>query len=59
MGTEKHGEYMVKSAYTKLAETHTPWVGLSPRGSGDGPWKRIWKLNVPPKVKVFLVAGST
>lgn len=25
----------------------------SPGSSGDGAWAKIWKLNVPPKVKVF------
>lgn len=46
---DKHGEYTVKSAYRKLAQSDMPEQG----GSGDESWKRVWKLNVPPKVKVL------
>jgi hypothetical protein len=46
---EKHGEYTVKSAYRMLAAPQT----FQASASGDESWKRIWKLQVPPKVKVF------
>jgi hypothetical protein len=46
---EKHGEYTVKSAYSKIATTQDSHASTS----GDNSWKRIWKLQVPPKVKVF------
>lgn len=49
---EKHGEYSVKSAYRRLADTQ-PQGPPEPGNSGDPFWKLIWKLEVPPKVKVF------
>jgi hypothetical protein len=27
--------------------------------SGDDAWKLLWKMEVPPKVRVFLVASTT
>lgn len=50
---EKHGEFSVKSAYRKLAAVHEQVDSAAPGGSGDDSWARIWKLDVPPKVKVF------
>jgi ribonuclease HI len=49
---KKHGDYMVKSAYRKLvsmAQGETVGTG----GSGDETWSKVWKMIVPPKVKVF------
>lgn len=51
---EKHGLYSVKSAYKLLytkrqREEDAGSVGASK----DDTWKRIWKLDVPPKVRVF------
>jgi len=46
---EKHGEYTIKSAYRKLIAPQVSEAGAS----GDVSWKRIWRLQVPPKVKVF------
>jgi len=46
---EKHGEFSVKSTYWKLAEPDMQEFG----GSGDNSWKILWKLKVPPKIKVF------
>jgi hypothetical protein len=46
---EKHGEYTVKSAHRKLTAPQP----FQASASGDESWKRIWKLQVPPKVKVF------
>ena len=40
---------MVRSAYRKLAAP----VPSQASASADDTWKRIWKLVVPPKVKVF------
>jgi hypothetical protein len=51
--SEKHGEYSVKTAYRKLADAQQQGEPTTLGGSGDASWNRIWKLNVPPKVKVF------
>jgi hypothetical protein len=50
---EKHDDYSVKSAYRKLDATRICGDEFMPGGSGDDSWKRIWKLSVSPKVKVF------
>ena len=50
---EEHGEYSVKSAYRKLAAMHEQDNPAIPGGSGDDSWGKVWKLDVPPKVKVF------
>jgi hypothetical protein len=50
---EKFGDYTVKSAYRKLHGANTDHAGLVPRVSNDASWSKLWKLNVPPKVKVF------
>lgn len=49
---EKHGEYTVKSAYRKLVSLTRP-DPVGPGGSGYETWSKIWKLIVPPKVKIF------
>lgn len=50
---ERHGVYSVKSAYRKLYESRGRQEESVPGGSGDVSWNKIWKLLVPPKVKVF------
>ena len=42
--------YSVKSAYRKLTSAHQQQTLES---SGDEFWKKTWRLNVPPEVKVF------
>lgn len=49
---EKHGVYSVKTAYRLLASTYQP-ATEAPESSGDEVWKKTWKLNVPPKVRVL------
>lgn len=51
---EKHGIYSVKSAY-KLLDTRRQQLEdvAVVVTSDDVTWRRIWKLDVPPKVKVF------
>lgn len=52
---EKHGIYSVRSAYRLQEDLQSQVVGEydSPCSSTEGPWRLIWKLEVPPKVKVF------
>lgn len=52
---EKHGIYSVKSAYRLQEDVQNQGVidYDNPGSSMEGPWKLIWKLEVPPKVKVF------
>lgn len=52
---EKHGNYSVKSAYQLLEDEQDRTVGNhdGPGVSDEQQWKLIWKLDVPPKVKVF------
>ena len=51
---EKHGFYSVKSAYKLLDIARQQLQDEAPVGtSGDDTWRRIWKLDVPHKVKVF------
>jgi len=51
---ERHGCYSVKSAYRLLDEARIgEVVGLEADGSRSSVWGNIWKLQVPPKVKVF------
>ena len=53
-GPEKCGLYTVKSAYKLLyKQRRNGNQPQSPSSSGDGVWRRIWKLKVPPKVRVF------
>jgi ribonuclease HI len=39
-----NGNFSVSSAYQ---------LAISSENSSTGPWKRIWALNIPPKLKVF------
>lgn len=51
---EKHGCYPVRSAYRLLYDED--WhLADQTRASAlvDPTWKRIWKLCVPPKIRVF------
>jgi hypothetical protein len=51
---EKHGCYSGRSAYKLLdAERQQQEDMLTTSTSNNETWKRIWKLDVPPKVKVF------
>lgn len=51
---ERSGVYSVKSAYRLLYKKKTENLnGQDPSTSADGSWKKIWRLEVPPKVKVF------
>lgn len=51
---EKHGVYSVRSAYRLLdAERIREQVVGRAGCLGNEDWKRIWKLKVPPKVRVF------
>jgi hypothetical protein len=50
---EKHGVYSVKSA-SKLLEADRVRLNIGEASSlGDVVWRHIWKLEVPPKVRVF------
>ena len=52
---ERHGNYSVKSAYRLqedvLEQQEGDWS--EPRVSEERQWKLVWKLDVPPKIKVF------
>lgn len=51
---ERHGMYTVMSAYKLLhSRKMENLFGHLPSSSDDRLWKAIWKLTVPPKVKVF------
>jgi hypothetical protein len=51
---EKHGMYMVRSAYKLLHKLKSRKKSIEVQGqSRNDDRKRIWKLDVPPKVKVF------
>lgn len=50
---ENYGVYSVQSAYRKLYAMNEQVDEMVPGGSGDESWSLIWKLVVPPKVKVF------
>lgn len=51
---EKHGVYSVKSAYKLLYHMRQQPEDVGAAGtSGDDTWRQIWKLDVPPKVRVF------
>jgi hypothetical protein len=48
------GIYSVRSAYKLLYKKKFEDTGdQAPNSSSDGPWKIIWRLPIPPKVKVF------
>lgn len=51
---EKHGVYFVRSAYRMLeTKQRMSHGGDRPGSSSDTDWKEIWKLEVPPKVRIF------
>ena len=51
---ERHGTYTVKSAYRRSYELKWHQTESERASSSDGSiWNRIWKLCVPPKVRVF------
>lgn len=56
---EKHGVYSVKSAYRLLDLNRIRNNEVqSEGGSGNTCWLKLWKLKVPPKIKVFFGGGS-
>lgn len=51
---ERSGIYTVKSAYKLLfKKKEEADHAQGPSSSADGLWSKIWKLEIPPKVKVF------
>jgi hypothetical protein len=51
---ERSGIYTVRSAYRLLHKRKSENLLLNqPSSSDDGPWRKVWKLGVPPKVRVF------
>ena len=50
---EKHGMYTVRSAHRLLENQRLHQETELPSSSSDDVWKKIWKLEVPPKVQVF------
>jgi hypothetical protein len=51
---ERHGLYMVRSAYRRLYDDNNQPVNDGGASTSDEKtWKRIWGLCVPPKVRVF------
>ncbi|GLT45911.1 hypothetical protein SLA2020_197070 [Shorea laevis] len=52
---DKYGQFTVKSAYL-LAYQHTHASNLMATHSPISPveWKHLWKLKLPPKIKIFL-----
>jgi hypothetical protein len=55
---EKFGAYTVKSAYKLFFEKKNEVANSQqPSSSNDAIWKAVWKLQVPPKVKVFWWRG--
>jgi hypothetical protein len=54
---EKNGLYFVRSAYRFLKEVQMAGAMSSATEAGvsgdDQAWRLLWKLNVPPKVRVF------
>nr|XP_027118368.1 uncharacterized protein LOC113735569 [Coffea arabica] len=52
----KNGSFTVKSAYHLIKTQSTGWqdVASGSNGSVQDIWPRLWKLNIPNKVKIFL-----
>ena len=50
---KRHGIYSVRSAYKLLDKRRRQGEEDQPNTSSDGVWRMIWKLEVPPKVRVF------
>ncbi|OEL35903.1 hypothetical protein BAE44_0003078, partial [Dichanthelium oligosanthes] len=54
---EKHGCYSVRSAYKLLKQEQTIRLEAAadnPSVSDTGQWwRRVWKLNIPPKIRIF------
>lgn len=47
----KNGEFSVKCANFEALRTHTGCDGV---GRGDEVWRKVWGLNLPPKLALFL-----
>jgi hypothetical protein len=52
---ERHGQYSVKSAYRllKIEQTEMADSREALGSSASAHWSTLWKLEVPPKVRVF------
>lgn len=51
---EKHRVYSVRSAYRLLDMVRVKETNVQDAStSGSSVWKKVWKLKVPPKIKVF------
>lgn len=52
---ERHGMYSVKSAYRLLFSVRQQGAAADQVGSsgGNNTWRLLWKLEVPPEVRVF------
>ncbi|CAI0420820.1 unnamed protein product [Linum tenue] len=48
-----HGGYTVRDGYSKWLDDFKQREGIVTQGSSDF-WKKVWKLNIPPKVRHFL-----
>lgn len=54
---EKSGTYTVRSAYKLLHKRKSEALfSQQPSSSGDGIWKKVWKLDVPPKMSVLVAS---
>ncbi|GKU86545.1 hypothetical protein SLEP1_g1057 [Rubroshorea leprosula] len=52
---DKNGEFTVKSAYLlACSRQHETNMDSTNMGLSSGEWKHLWKLKVPPNVRVFL-----
>lgn len=47
----KNGVFSVKSAYFEALRMHSVWEGV---GEGEEVWRKVWGLNLPPKLALFL-----
>lgn len=52
---EKNGCFSVRSCYRLALSAHLTTPGVSSGSGGiEGRWKEIWKLPIPPKIRIFL-----
>ena len=47
------GVFSVRSAYHLLRSKLRPDIPSSSSGLGQALWKRVWRLNVPPRIRLF------
>jgi hypothetical protein len=50
---EKHGMYSFQSTYILFVNRWLAQMATQPSSSSNDVWRKIWKLEVPPKVQVF------